>query len=130
MRKGCCSDCILKWVGNNTGCENIIKNLQNQHSFFLVNMKARQLHLPHMCLANCCSGRRASLSGVWELIEARVGIPALCWVEQGVSMLLKAVPFKLLLSLYWSICPSLWGYVDPLIWLHVPGQVLQNQDLV
>lgn len=35
----CFSDCILKWAGNNTGCENIIKNLQNQHSSFLVNMK-------------------------------------------------------------------------------------------
>lgn len=97
--KGRCSDCILKWVGNNTGCENIIKNLQNQHSFFLVNMKARQLHLPHMCLANCCSGRRASLSGVWELIEARIGIPALCWVEQGVSMILKAVLVQVVVEL-------------------------------
>lgn len=33
------SDCILKQAGNNTGCENIIKNLQNQHSSFLVNTK-------------------------------------------------------------------------------------------
>lgn len=62
-------------------------------------MKARQLHLPHMCLANCCSGRRASLSGVWELIEARIGIPALCWVEQGVSMLLKAVLVQVVVEL-------------------------------
>lgn len=29
----------LKGVGNNTCCENIIRNLQNQHSFFLVNTK-------------------------------------------------------------------------------------------
>lgn len=96
-------------------------------------MKARQLHLPHMCLANCCSGRRASLSGVWELIEARIGIPALCWVEQGVSMLLKAVLVQVVVELkleYIYIYPSLWGYVDPLIWLHVPGQVLQKRDLL
>lgn len=68
-------------------------------------MKARQLHLPHMYLANCCSGRRASLSGVWELIEARIGIPALCWVEQGVSMLLKAVPVQVVVELKLEYVP-------------------------
>lgn len=36
----------LKWVGNNTCCENIIENLQNQHSFFLVNMKGLAVARP------------------------------------------------------------------------------------
>lgn len=63
-------------VGNNTGCENMIKNLQNQHSFFLVNMKGSAAAPPPACLANCCSGLCASLSGLWVLAAARVGIPA------------------------------------------------------
>lgn len=77
----------------------MIKNLQNQHSFFLVSMKAWQLHLPHTCLANCRSGHHASRSGVWELTEARIGITALCWVEQGISGLSRAVPVQVVVEL-------------------------------
>lgn len=62
-------------------------------------MKAWQLHLPHTCLANCRSGHQASRGGVWEPTEARIGIPALCWVEQGVSGLSRAVPIQFVVEL-------------------------------
>lgn len=91
----------------------MITNLQNQHSFFLVNMKARQLHLPHTCLANCYLGHRASRGGVWELTEARIGIPALCLVEQGISVLSKAVQVVFELKLE-HVCThlGLHGHLD------------------
>lgn len=93
----------------------MIRNLQNQHSFFLVNMKAWQLHLPHTCLANCRSGHHASRGGVWELTEARIGIPALCWVEQGVSGLSRAVPVRVVIELKLEHCTphlGLRGHLD------------------
>ena len=36
----------LKWVGTNTCCENIIRNLQNQRSFFPVNAKGLAVARP------------------------------------------------------------------------------------
>lgn len=77
----------------------MIRNLQNPHAFFLVNMKAWQLHLSHTCLANCRSGHQASRGGVWEPTEARIGILALSWVEQGVSGLASAAPVQVVVEL-------------------------------
>lgn len=78
----------LKWVGNNTCCENIIKNLQNQHSFFLVNMKgladARPSHvfsqLPFRTLRLPLRLMGANLSQDWHsspLLDRAVCLNAL-----------------------------------------------------
>lgn len=90
-------------------------------------MKARQLHLPHTCLANCCSGHRASRGGVWELTEARIGIPALCWVEQGMAVLSKAV--QVVFELKLEHLP-IWGCTDTGMWHHVPCLALPTPDPV
>lgn len=93
-------------------------------------MKAWQLHLPHTCLANCRSEHHASRGGVWELTEARIGIPALCWVEQGVSGLSRAVPIQVVAELKLEHVSPVWGYVDTWTRLHVPGPTLPSQDPV
>lgn len=36
---------------------------------------------------------------MWELKAARVGIPALCWVAQGVSVLSNAGPVQMVVGL-------------------------------
>lgn len=79
-------------------------------------MKAQQLHLPHTCLANCCSGHCASLGGggEWELIEARIVIPAPCWVGQGISMTLEAAWVQVFVELKLEHIPIPLGYADPL----------------
>lgn len=48
-------------------------------------------------------------------VEARIGIPALCWVGQGISMILKAVLVQVFVELKLEHMPFPLGYVDPLM---------------
>lgn len=88
-----------------------------------------------MCLANCCSGPCASLSGIWELTEARVGIPALCWMEQGVAMLVKAVQVQVVeqklehLPIPLGVMGTLWeGFLSLVRFCRVKTQCRQNRS--
>lgn len=79
-------------------------------------MSAQQLHLPPV--PGPLPFRTLCLSAFQTFVGATV------------SMILKAAPVQVVVELKAEHVPIPLGYADPLIWLHVPGEVLRTQDPV
>lgn len=124
--KRCGLDCILKWVGNNTGYESIIRNLRNQQPFFLVNMKAGQLHpltraqptVVQDIMAPSAYGSRLKPGLAFQLLAGwNRAFPCPESIQVVVAFTLELMPT-------YPAC------AHSLMWPHIPGQGPLSQDPV